>query len=67
MFKVNEASWDRIVRVLLGIVLLYLGLGGVVIGALGVVLDVFGAIFLLTGLVGFCPLYTLFKFSTKKS
>jgi len=67
MFKVNEAIWDRIACVVLGIVLLYLDLGGVVAGGLGVVLDIFGAIFLLTGLVGFCPLYMLFKFSTKKS
>lgn len=67
MFKVNEANWDRIARVVLGIVLLYLGLGGVVTGGLGVVLDIFGAVFLLTGAVGFCPLYALFKFSTQKS
>ncbi len=66
MFKVNEANWDRIARVVLGIVLLYLGLGGVVAGGMGIVLDIFGAIFLLTGLVGICPLYMPFKFSTKK-
>jgi len=34
---VNEAGWDRIVRVVLGIVLLYLGWGGVVAGGLGLV------------------------------
>jgi hypothetical protein len=67
MFKLNEANWDRIVRVVLGIVLLYLGLGGVVAGALGVVVDVLGAILLITGVVGFCPLYALLKISTKKS
>jgi len=67
MFKVNEANWDRIVRVVLGIVLLYLGLGGVVAGTLGIVADILGAILLLTGLVGFCPLYTLLKFSSKKA
>jgi len=66
MYKINEASWDRIARVVFGIVLLYLGLGGVTGGVLGVVFDIFGVILLLTGLVGFCPLYTLFKFSTKK-
>jgi Inner membrane protein YgaP-like, transmembrane domain len=53
------------VRVVLGIILLYLGLGGVVTGVLGIVLDIFGAVFLLTGLVGVCPLYVLFKISTK--
>ncbi len=67
MFKVNEANWDRIVRVVLGIVLLYLGLGGVVVGTLGIVLDILGAILLVTGVVGVCPLYMLFKFSTKKA
>jgi hypothetical protein len=66
MFKVNEANWDRIARVVLGIVLLVLGLGGTVGGVLGIVLDILGVILLVTGLVGFCPLYTLFKFSTKK-
>lgn len=54
-------SWDRIVRVVLGIVLLYVGFGGVVAGTLGIV----GALALITGLVGFCPMYYLIKFSTK--
>ncbi len=67
MFKLNEASWDRIVRVILGAVLLYLGLGGVVAGGLGIVSDVLGAVLVLTGLVGFCPLYALFKLSTRKA
>ena len=67
MFKVNEANWDRIARVVLGAVLLLLGLGHVMTGALGIVVDVLGAILLLTGVVGICPLYMLFKFSTKKS
>lgn len=64
MFKVNEASWDRIARVVLAAVLLYLGFGGVVAGGLGLVLDVLGFVFLATGLVGWCPLYSLFKFGT---
>ena len=67
MFKVNEANWDRIARVVLGIILLFLGLTGVATGVLGVVFDILGVILLVTGLVGVCPLYMLFKFSTKKS
>ena len=66
MFKVNEANWDRIARVVLGIVLLVLGLGGTVGGVLAIVLDILGVVLLVTGLVGFCPLYALLKFSTKK-
>jgi len=67
MFKVNEANWDRIARIVLGAVLLWLGLGSVVTGALGIVADILGAILVLTGAVGICPLYMLLKFSTKKS
>jgi hypothetical protein len=63
--KANEASWDRIVRVILGIVLLYLGLGGVASGVLGVVLDLLGVVMLVTGIVGFCPLYRVLGINTK--
>ncbi len=64
-FSLNEAMWDRAIRIVLGAVLLYLGWGGVVTGALGVVLQWLGFVPLLTGLVGWCPLYSLFKFSTR--
>ncbi|GAB4581382.1 MAG: hypothetical protein Fur0022_41290 [Anaerolineales bacterium] len=62
----NESTPDRIIRIVLGIILLYLGLAGVVSGGLGVVLGVVGGIALLTGLIGWCPAYSLLKFSTKK-
>lgn len=65
MFKVNQANWERIVRAVLGIILLYVGFGGVVTGTLGTVLGIVGALALITGLVGYCPLYSLIKFSTK--
>jgi hypothetical protein len=67
MLKLNEASWDRILRVVLGIALLYVGLAGVVTGTLGIVLAVLGGIFLLTGIVGFCPLYTIFGIRTRRA
>lgn len=66
MITVNVANWERVVRIALGIVLLYLGWGGVVTGTLGDVLKVLGFIPLLTGLIGWCPLYSLFGFSTCK-
>lgn len=66
MFKLNEANWDRIARIVGGLFLLFLGLGGVVAGTLGIVFDVIGAVLLLTGVVGFCPLYAVFKLSTRK-
>ncbi len=67
IFKVNEAGWDRAARVVAGIALLILGFGGIVPGGWGITLGVIGLIPLLTGLVGWCPLYTLLKFSTKKA
>ncbi|MBI5965779.1 MAG: DUF2892 domain-containing protein [Chloroflexi bacterium] len=62
--KLNESNVDRIIRVLAGVVLLYLGFGGALSGALAGVADVLGVVMLLTGALGFCPLYAIFKFST---
>ena len=66
MKYINEAGWDRILRVLVGILLLALGFGGVVAGTLGLVFKVIGSLLLVTGLVGFCPVYALLKVRTKK-
>lgn len=63
--KINESNLDRIIRVALGILLLALGWGGFVAGT-GLVFKILGFVPLLTGFVGFCPLYAIFKFSTKK-
>jgi hypothetical protein len=63
---VNEAGWDRIVRVVLGLVLLGVALFGGVAGTLNIVLIALGALALLTGLVGYCPMYSLFRFRTNK-
>jgi hypothetical protein len=62
--KLNESNIDRIIRAVAGVVLLYLGFGGALNGGLAIVADVLGVILLLTGAVGFCPLYRLFNFST---
>ncbi len=64
--KRNMSNTDRIVRVALALVFAYLYFGGVVTGTLGIVLVVLGAVFLLTALVAFCPLYAPLKFSTYK-
>lgn len=61
---VNESPADRLVRGVLGIVLVVLafvvGLGSV----LGWVLLVVGAVLLITGATGFCPIYKVMKMST---
>lgn len=65
--KINESGMDRILRVVAGIILIALYLAGVVTGGLGIVLLIVGAVALLTGVVGFCPLYALLKIKTNKS
>lgn len=66
MSYINESGLDRVIRIVLGLVLLYLGFSGVVGGGLGVLLIVLGFIPLLTGVAGWCPLYALFKIRTKQ-
>lgn len=60
----NEAAWDRALRILVGLILLYLGWAGVVGGTLGVVFMILGFLLLVTGVVGYCPAYALFGVST---
>lgn len=65
--KHNMSNLDRIIRVIVAALFAYLYFGGIVTGTLGIVLVVLGAVFLLTALIGFCPLYATLKFSTYKS
>lgn len=62
----NEASWDRIARVVLGAVLIGLGFSGAIEGGLGTFLGILGFVPLVTGLVGWCPLYAIFRFRTNR-
>ncbi len=63
--ELNESTLDRVVRVGLGVFLVALGALGVVAAPLIYVVWVVAAVALLTGIVGFCPLYALFRFSTR--
>lgn len=65
--KANMAGWDCIARIVLSVVLLYLGLASVVTGSLGLILEILGVVFLLTGIVGWCPIYALFGLKTKRA
>jgi len=65
MTFVNEAVWDRVIRLFIGIAL---GYAAWIMwpGTAAIVYVVIGAIALVTGLAGWCPAYALFGCSTKK-
>lgn len=62
--KVNVGSVDRIVRIVLAAIFAALYFTGTVTGILGIVLLVLGAIFVVTSLVRFCPIYAIVGLST---
>ena len=64
--KINETNLDSAVRIFAAVLLLYLGFGGELAGTNAIAAEILGVILLLTGVVGFCPLYALFRFSRKK-
>lgn len=62
--KANMGSLDRVIRVVIAIIIVALYFGGVISGTVAIVLLALGAIFVLTSLVSFCPLYLPFGLST---
>ena len=62
----NLGTIDRAVRLVIAAVLIGVGLG-VVRGPGRIAMAAVGAIPLLTGLSGYCPLYTVFGINTRRS
>ena len=65
--KPNLSNLDRTIRVIIAALFAYLYFAGAVTGVLGIVLAALAVVFVLTAVVGYCPLYGLFKFSTIRS
>ena len=63
-FKQNVGLLDRTLRLVIGIVLLATGIWTE--GLVGIALTVLSIPLLVSGLVGFCPSYTLWGISTKR-
>jgi hypothetical protein len=64
--KPNLSTPDRVIRIVVAALFVYLYFAGIVTGALGIVLLALAAVFTLTAIIRYCPLYALFKFSTLK-
>jgi len=57
---------DKTIRIIIAIIIGYLYYNGTISGTLGIILMVFAAIFILTSIISFCPLYTIFGIKTCK-
>ncbi len=64
---INESPLDRIIRIVAGVGLTGLAIAGVVTAPIVYAVWLFAALLLVTGIVGFCPLYALFGVSTKRA
>lgn len=65
--KKNMGSTDRVVRLVLAAVMIYLAYSGTVTGIVATILYVLAVVFILTSLVRTCPLYMPFGLSTCKT
>ena len=55
---------DRTIRVLIALIVAGLYFSGIISGTVGIILMILAGIFVLTSLVSFCPIYTLFGINT---
>jgi len=63
----NLALWDRLLRVALGVAAVSLGWTLELHEVLGLALRILGWVPLVTGLLGWSPLYSLLNISTRRS
>ena len=63
----NMGKADKIIRLLIAVFVTILFLNHVITGVLGIVLVVLAGVFVLTSLIGTCPLYLPFKINTNRN
>jgi hypothetical protein len=64
--KKNMGTVDKTIRLIVAIVLAGLYFSNIVTGTVGLILVILGAVFVLTSLISFCPLYFPFGINTCK-
>lgn len=62
--KKNMGSLDKTLRIVVALAIFALYAMGVIEGTVGIVLMVLGVVFVLTSLIGTCPLYLPFGINT---
>lgn len=63
----NMGTTDKAVRIIAAVILVMLYFTNTLTGTLGLIALVVAGIFLLTSLIGVCPLYLPFGISTRKA
>ena len=67
MMKIGEKNVgmiDRVIRIIFGIILMYLLVGNMVAAPWSYLVALIGLILLVTGIVGTCPLYSILGMNT---
>jgi hypothetical protein len=62
--KKNMGTTDKIIRLIVAIIFAVLYFTNTVTGTFGLILVILGAVFVLTSLISFCPLYLPFGINT---
>jgi hypothetical protein len=63
----NMGTTDKVIRIVLAAAIVGLYLGNIISGTIAIVGLAVVGIFVLTSLIGFCPLYAIFGLSTCKT
>jgi hypothetical protein len=63
--KKNVGTIDRVIRILIAVVVVVLYFTNVVSGTLGIILLALSAIFVVTSLLSFCPIWKALGLSTR--
>ena len=64
--KKNVGTTDKWIRIIIALIIVALYIANVISGTLAIVLLIVAGMFIITGFVGFCGLYTLLGISTCK-
>jgi hypothetical protein len=64
--NLNMGVIDRVIRIVLAVTVAVLIILNILTGIPAIILGILAAIFMITGIIGTCPLYMPFRFSTKK-
>jgi hypothetical protein len=64
--KKNMGTVDKVIRILVAVIVVVLYFTHVISGTLAIILLILAAVFVVTSLLGICPLYLPFGLSTTK-